>query len=169
MKRTFAGQLDPLGFCADMDPRLVAGTLANVSVINRAHYLRVMFGGPCVATKIGITVGVSSGNICLSVHSNSGSGRAAVPGARTATTGSIACPAPGYAEPALLASVAVRPGDWLAISADNTTATFACVANNASNLLAGLASHQDSAFPIPATPSSLLGPANRGILLIAVP
>jgi hypothetical protein len=138
-----------------VDPR----TLSTASALNanQAIYMRVTGSG--YISKIGLHVGTSSGNVCVGVYSNNTSGgTAARPAARKATSGSVACPAAGYAEVALTSSVYVQEGDWLAIVADNATATFyrSNAAGFGSSLSLGLSHFQSTAFPLPssATPSS---------------
>ncbi len=89
---------------------------------NRTQYVRAVGGG--TISSLIIFVGNSSGSISAGVYANSGSGRSSVPGARKATTGAIACPTSGTATLSLGGSVTVNPGDWFALSCDNTTATF---------------------------------------------
>lgn len=98
------------------------GRDSNLGGVSRAAYFRVRDGGNI--SKIRLRIGTSSGNIAVAVYRNSGSGSAATPGARAATSGVVACPAAGSAEVALTASVDVNPGDWLCIWVDNTTVTF---------------------------------------------
>lgn len=156
-----AAKADPqnLGFPATMDPRLIAFT-GGVGTANRAYYHRVTGGG--TITKIGLYVANSSGNICVSVYGNSGTGRASMPGNRVATSGSVACPAVGYAEISLGASVNVSSGDfWFAVSIDNATATLA-TAGTAGQAIQGMSAWQDSAFPCPATATPLNGSGAGG-------
>jgi hypothetical protein len=118
---------------------------------NTAVYLRVRDGG--VINFIGFLVVVSSGNVSVAAYRNTGLGRAAVPGARLATSGSVACPAIGYATLALDVPAALRPGDWLAISANNATATFKTLlaAQGDSDLGLGRMLRQGTAHPCPST------------------
>lgn len=133
---------------------------------NTTRYFRVVEGG--TISKIRLGVGTSSGNISVAVHRSSGRGLTAVPGAQVATSGSIACPASGIQDVALGSTVNVRVGDWLAIGADNTTATFyGVVATGASGLVGGQAGVA-SGFPAPATPSFTAGD-NRAITLVGAP
>lgn len=108
------------GFPMTCEPNLATSS-ASFSA-NTTRFYRVKGAG--TITKVGFEVVVQSGNICLSVYSPTGVGRAAKPGARRATSGSVACPASGYAEVALGASVVVNPGDFIGISVDNITASF---------------------------------------------
>jgi hypothetical protein len=143
--------LYPLGPNYPHTSALLSGLLAMVGFgANQALYFRALSSGRI--TKIAVQVGVQSGNICVGVHANTGQGRSAAPGARRATSGSVACPAPGYAEVALGAAVDVRAGDWLAVSADNVTVTLAASATTSvSTMASGMAHYQGSAFPLPAT------------------
>jgi hypothetical protein len=162
-----AAQADPLGFGFPFtfDPRL-AGASSPISGANRCVWWRVTGAG--TITKIGLAVAAQSGNICVAVHSNSGVGRAAVPGTRRATSGSVACPAVGYAEIALGASVAVVQGDWFGLAVDNNTATFSAIAAPGNAVHQGLLAYQDTAFPIPSTPTPLTGVIARFMALVGV-
>lgn len=164
-----ASRLDPLGlgFAIGVDPS-AAANLQTIGTANRTIYVRMRNGA--VITKVGYQVGVQSGNVCVAAYANTGAGRAATPGARLATSGSVACPAVGYAETALGAAVTVLPGDWLALACDNITATFAAaLGQNVTNLVAGLVAYQDaSAFPCPTTPA-IAGYGSRSLALIGVP
>lgn len=159
-----------------MDPKL-AGTLFTVGSSNRCHYSRVIAGSGTIS-KVGVFVGTSSGNVAVAVYNNNGSlGPSARPGTRVATSGSVACPTgTAYGQIALGASVYVEPGMWLAITADNTTATFygilqAPVIGSGVGLddtpAAGFLSFQDTAFPPPASASAYAG-STRNILLVGV-
>jgi hypothetical protein len=151
-----------------VDPRAARPT--DVAVVgtsaNTALYYRVRDGG--TITKVALEVTTSSGNISVGVYSNTGVGRSAAPAAQKATSGAVACPAIGVAEVTLTASVRVEPGDWLAISADNSTAAFrsALTAEQTTALGNGLCYKQATAHPLPATPSSLSGISGRNILLV---
>jgi hypothetical protein len=115
---------DPTGIfiprTADPRSSLAAAALSGANV---TYWGRVVGGG--TVTKLGIQVGAQSGNICVAVYANSGFGINAIPGVRLATSGSVACPAIGYAEVALDVSVEVLSGQhWFALAADNVVATF---------------------------------------------
>lgn len=156
-----ASKADPynLGFPATADPRNIAFA-SSVGSANRTYYHRVVGGG--TITKIGLYVAASSGNVCVSVYSNTGTGRASMPGTRVATSGSVVCPAVGYAEIALGASVDVSSGDfWFAISADNGTAT-AGTCGTTGQAIQGVSAWQDSAFPCPATAAASNGSGSGG-------
>jgi hypothetical protein len=107
---------------------------------NQAAFVR--WHGAGVITAIAVQVIVSSGNICAAVYAptggtglNNGLGRDAGPGARKATTGSIACPASGFASLSLGGSIRIDPGDWMGFSADNTSATFIMIDDGGSGLV----------------------------------
>lgn len=123
---------DPFGFgfMATFDVR-VNSSLRSIGGANRAVYTRLP--GTGTISKVYLYVGVQSGNISLSIHEDSGSGVSATPGARLATTGSIACPAVGWYEWSLGSALAVD-NDWVSLACDNTTATFAFVAQAGGNL-----------------------------------
>jgi hypothetical protein len=136
--------------------RVATNRSTAVSGSNHTIYQRVMGSGSI--SKIGVWVKASSGNISVSVYSNSGVGSAAVPSSRTATSGAVACPAIGYSEISLGGTVTVKDGDWMAISADNVTATFACPLSDSGTFNdwgKGIQYAQSSAHPSPSTPSSI--------------
>lgn len=156
-----ASKADPLnlGFPFNIDPRHIAASAAN-NAANRTFYYRATGGG--TVSKIGLYVASASGNICVSVYANTGIGRAAAPGARVATSGSVACPAAGYAEVTLDAPVTVTSGDfWFALATDNTTATFGAVSTSAF-AIQGVMAWQDTAFPSPATAVPVNGSGGGG-------
>lgn len=166
-----ASKVDPLGFGIpwSFDP-ILATVQAQVGGVNKAHFYRVQGGG--TITKIGFRVSVASGNVCLGVYANTGTGRSAAPGARLATTGLIPCPASGYAEVSLGASIDISSGDhWFAIAADNVTATFDAVSTSTSSTQ-GRVAWQDSAIPLPSTATASNGGGNggggRGFLLLGI-
>lgn len=164
-----SGAVDPLGlgFAIGVDPA-VAGNLQNVGGASRCIYVRLRNGAAAI-TKVGFLVGAPSGNVAVAAYSNSGTGRAAVPGARLAASASTPCPAAGYAEIALGSSVAVNPGDWLALAVDNNTATFAAaLSQGAVNLVSGLVVYQDAAFPPPSAPA-ITAAGMRSLALVGVP
>lgn len=149
-----------------IDLRAVTGGVGN-NAASRTNYMRAR-GMALTISKLAVNIGTSSGNICLAVYSNTGTGTAARPAALKATTGSVVCPAAGEAVVALTAPVLVQPGDWFALAADNATATFA--RNSVPSMTtAGLAftCQQTSAFPCPTTPASL-GPATSAFFILGV-
>lgn len=155
------------GFPCSVDPgQLRVSDALSVGTINNAIYLRCLEGG--VVSHIALQIAVQSGNICIGVYRNSGQGRSAVPGTRIASSGAIACPAVGYQDIALGSTVLMQPGDWLAISADNTTATFRCAISSAgaSNLGLGRQYIQTTAHPLPTTPASLSATVGNNIVLL---
>lgn len=160
--------LDPLGlgFPVTMDP-INATSATDLGAVNRTNYYRVIGGGDI--SKVGLQVTTSSGNICVAVYRASGTGRGAVPGAQLASSGSVPCPAAGYAEVALGKTVTVAPGDFLAVSADNTTAQFRAgtTVNLPGDLWKGRAMFE-TAFPAPAAPAPTVA-LNRSICLVGIP
>lgn len=163
-----AVKTDPvgIGIVYTIDPR--HNTAVNAfTTANRAIYTRAIGGG--TITKIGLEVGTASGNISVAVYRNSGSGRSAVPsGSVVLSSGAVACPATGYQEVSLGGSVVVNPGDWLCLTCDNTTATFARATCTATAIQSGFLYRQDTAHPAPGTVGTL---AVSGIspVLIGVP
>lgn len=152
-----------LGIVHTTDPRLAAAPLA-FSGANRCLYSRVAQGG--TISKIATDIGVSSGNISVAVYRNTGSGRNAAPGTRVATSGAVASPGTGYQEISLGGSVEVFPGDWLAISADNTTITLLrTTVGSATAICNGFVYRQDSAHPAPSSAASLTVTAFNPVLV----
>jgi hypothetical protein len=136
---------------------------------NYCLYQRVIGSG--TISKIGLWIKVSSGNISVAVYSNSGTGSAAVPTTRQATSGAVSCPASGYAEISLGASVAVNDGDWIAISVDNVTATFASPLTDGGALNdfgKGVQYAQASAHPAPSSAGTLFATVGYDIGLNGV-
>lgn len=144
--------LDPLGigFPCTVPPSFNTGGNSIVSA-NRRYYMRSIGGG--TISKVGLDIATSNGNISVAIYSNTGSGRAAMPGARIATSGSVACPAAGYAEISLGGSYTLQPGDWFSLAADGIIASFwaAFTRVSGSTFSKGVFAKQDSAFTAPAT------------------
>lgn len=162
-----------LGFPHTVPPMLVGTLSQSLTSANRAYAYRSL--EPGTITKIGLQVGVSSGNICVAVYSSTGSGRSRRPATRKATSGAIACPTSGYAEISLGGSVDVAVGDYLVISADNTTATFLAQQNNgtaagAAGIGSGVGAYADTSHPPPAswTGAAASQVHGRSICLIGV-
>lgn len=144
-------------------------SLQNVGIANAGYYVRV--DGSGVISKVGVYVGASSGNISLAVYRNTGAGRDALPGARVATSGAVACPtAATYSEISLGSSVDVADGDWLFISADNTTATFSCRGGSimVTDAAKGFQSVQLTAHPAPSTAAPIGARGGGGFILVGV-
>lgn len=126
----------------------------SVTTANRCYYQRARGGSPSVS-NIGIHVVVSSGNICVGVLS--GPAGRSTPTTTVATSGSVPCPAAGFASVALGSTVAMPPDtSWFALGADNTTATFALAVTAAATVSAlakGISGFATS-FPIPSPPAA---------------
>ena len=161
---------DPLGwgFPCTVPPGLFQ-TAMSVPVANDGYYLRSLGGGPI--TKIGLRVTAQSGNICLAVYAGTGAGRGRVPsGNPLQTTGSIACPAVGYVEVALPASVTMTGDHFFYIGADNTTATFrtADAGGSQDDIGKGTRYRQATGFPAPSPVGALSAYSGRSIVLVGV-
>lgn len=158
-----------LGFPATVDPGIVRST-DNMSLpaANAAIFSRVRDAGP--VSKIGYRVLTQSGNLSLAVYRNTGRGREARPGTRLATTGAFVCPVPGYYEQPLGSSLWVHAGDWLAITADNTTATFHSLlaAGADSDIGKGRQYRQATAHPAPAAAGTLVPTVGYAFVLVGV-
>lgn len=151
-----------------VDPGIIRGIDQIIDAANQGIYMRSLYGGTISA--IGLTVVISSGNISLAIYRNNGSGRNATPtGGLLAATGSIACPAGGYAE-VPISQATLLPGDWFALAADNATASFrSLLANPIDNDLGkGRQFRQLTAFPLPAVPSSLIATIGWTYCLVGV-
>lgn len=110
-------------------------------------YMRCLSRGTINAIRLWI--GTSSGNISVAVYRGDGTNGA--PGTRVATSGAIASPGTAMRDVALGSSVTVEVGDWLSLSADNVTVTFAITTTSgATSLFEGLA-YRDLVHPAPAT------------------
>lgn len=162
------GARGSFGYPATLDPITVRGTDSATLGAGECWYLRVSDGG--VISKIGLEIVTSSGNISVAAYRNGGTGLAAVPATRLATSGAVACPTAGYAEISLGATITVNPGDWLSLSSDNGTAAFRCMLGGVltSQLAAGRIYMQTSAHPAPSPPGALAARLGRNILLIGV-
>lgn len=156
-----AALLDPLGFGAPFTVHpSQCGTDVALGGVRRVNYWRVYNGGSI--SKMRFRDGVASGNMNIGVYRSSGTGSAAVPGTLLTSTGSIAVPTAGTNEVALGATVTVNPGDWFAIVADNTTATFRATASlsNGATLTNGFSAFEDigsMVLPATATPNAAGG------------
>lgn len=149
MARTQPTLNDPIawGLVVTVDPR-VSQAAAVWPGANRGIYLRTMNGG--TISKVAFEVGTASGNISVAAYANTGTGLTAAPtGAPLSTSGAVACPATGLAQVSLAATVTIGPGDWLFLSCDNTTATFARCTPLSGAFNGGTAARQDSAHPAP--------------------
>jgi hypothetical protein len=150
---------------------LAAATHKLQASTHNAEAINVLaFGrGPDVTNgegALGLTVGVSSGNVSFSIHAGT-AGRNG-PGAARWVSGALACPSTGDQTVNLGATVVVQPGDWIGMSCDNTTATFRAAAPGIGSevWMTGLVAFKDSSHPIVAgTPSGTLG---RGERLVAI-
>lgn len=123
---------------------------------SQTRYMRLLTGGVPMS-KVAVDVGVQSGNIAVAVYRNSGVGKAARPtGGRLATSGSVACPAVGYQEIDLGATIVPQPGDWVAIATDNATVTLlASSSTTVSSRMArgGSGMGTENVYPPPVTPN----------------
>lgn len=166
------GTSDPFGWGLVMTETALGGTPSTRvwDTANRAYFWRLI--GAATITKIGVRVGVSSGNISLAVYRNTGVGRAAAPGTQLATTGAIACPPAGVDTNVPLGStVVLQPGDWVGMSCDNTTASFygQSVGILVSSAYAGRGGYQSAAHPCPSSPVLTSAGYPGAVLLVGVP
>jgi hypothetical protein len=135
---------------------------------NDAYYFRVVGSGPI--SKIAFIVQTQSGNISVAVLRGLPGDNA--PSTRLATSGTVACPAAGYAEVSLGGTVTVdERTDWFAISCDNTTATFPRSGAAASEVAlgSGFCYRGTTNHPIPASPTGLLASVRFAFVLVGKP
>lgn len=109
--------MDPINGRNYVKPSDIAGVAASSGM-----WARVDRGG--YITHLNLYVGTSNGNISMAVYNSTGTGLNVTPGARKATTGSIACPSVGMQAVVLTTPVQVDPGDWLCLTSDSITAAF---------------------------------------------
>lgn len=130
--------------------------------VNQIVAYRVNAGGPVGHLRAQVIV--SSGNIILAAYKNNGSqGSAAAPGALLGSTGSQPCPAANtFAFLPLGSTIGLADGDWLAIIADNTTATFSTQSTNNSGLAVGAGVCQSQSPGSFAVPNPMVG--NPGLI-----
>lgn len=158
-----------LGFAATT---LTYASTGAFSLAGRMHFARVTVGTKAGATRIGMHIIVSSGNIMVGVYRASGSGVTAQPGMLAVGTAVTACPAAGFQEITLPSAVDVNKGDYLALWCDNTTATFGFIGNSAfygSSNFAATNGYRDvgaSATSLPANANTVAG-FNRFYMLTA--
>lgn len=143
-----AGAVWPRVDARTENPLAYAGATALASA-NDTVYSRVIAGFTLNASAIRLAVQSTSGNICVAVYADNNG----APGARLATSGSVAAPSNGWASVALGTTVNVSPGMWLSISADNTTITFgrSGVPAGTGTFGPGVQARQTSAFPAPSS------------------
>ncbi len=144
--------LDPIA-ARSTDTTTFAGTGAP------SIFFRLQAAGS--ATKVRYKVGVASGNIEFTLHTNTGSGDTAYPGAKIGGTGSVACPAvvaAGNETNFVGGELSWYAGDWLGIAADNVTATLRAVLS--SGEVSDLAKGRcwiSTVYPIQSNPGSVPG------------
>jgi hypothetical protein len=165
---TYGTLADPLGFgfpCTG-DPLAIQVTASAVQA-NRNYYVRSIGGGPI--TKVGVVIGATSiGNVAVATYANSGSGRSAVPAARTATSGSVACPtANTYAEVSLTGAVTIAGGDWFDLAVDDAPTVITHNIGTSSGTMAGRSATQGATFP-PPDPATPVASTTRNPLMIGV-
>lgn len=126
---------------------------------NRGQFQAVYVPQTVVMTGIRYVCTVSSGNIDVGVYDSSGN--------RLASSGSTASPGTDRQTINFSSSVALAPGTyWLALSADNTTATFARSAGVTADGVVGYCV-VTSAFPLPSSVTLNTGSGN-GIALAGI-
>ena len=123
-----------------------AANTRSVGAANRAVYAPCSLQAAATITGVRLLVGTQSGNICVGLYDSSGS--------RVATSGSVACPASGLASVSFTGNYSASAGRfYLALAADNTTATFGWCESAAGASGPATSRHEASAFPLPATAS----------------
>lgn len=134
-------------------------TSISVGAANRAIYIPTSpLQAAATITGVQIHVVVQSGNISVGLYNSAGS--------RVATSGAVACPAAGLAVVAFSASYSAAAGTYyLAISADNTTATFAS-GNSGTPASPATCRFEETAHPLPATATFNGTPTGRSIIIV---
>lgn len=132
----------------------IAAVAANA---NRMSYYRAV--GSATISNLELHVAVSSGNICIAALT--GPAGKSNPTAVLVSSGSVACPAIGFASVALGATVTLtQPTGWLSFGVDNVTASFLCAAGaGGSSAVSSLALGQeagDGTYPQASPPSGLV-------------
>lgn len=129
------------------DPAAVTGVVAEPTA-NIGNAFRI-HGRALAQAKIAIHVGTASGNVSVGVYE--GTAGRSDPGAQLATSGAVACPASGYAEIALGGAVDMTSLRWLALSVDNTTATFGRISGGVTDtpLRKGFSARKTTNHPLP--------------------
>lgn len=137
----------------------------SVATANRTYYLRRVSPAVPIAA-VELFVGVSSGNICIAAYDHNPSTN--LPTVRLATTGAIACPAPGSQSVSLGATV--RP-EWLSFSVDNGTASFAMTGGGLIVFTGavGRTVYQDTTFPPPDPAAPVAAVSGAVWLLVGKP
>jgi hypothetical protein len=119
---------------------MAPNSVASSGAANRAWFIAVTVPVPVTMSAIRLDVGTASGNIDVGLYNNSGT--------RLASSGSVACPAAGFATVNFTSSATINPGIYyLAISVDNNTATFA---RSGVEGVVGV-NYFDTAFPLPSS------------------
>jgi hypothetical protein len=101
--------------------------------------------------------------------STTGVGKAAKPGTQKATSGSVACPAVGYAEVSLGASIQVNAGDFIGFSVDNATVAIRAAGGTpTTTALSDGAEWAGGLFPCPSAVGTLSSNSGRLPVLVGV-
>lgn len=109
---------------------------------NRAIYQPCTIFADCTVLGVMVSIGTSSGNICVGLYDSSL--------ARVATSGSVASPGTGQQKIAFTGGYVAVPGRYyLAISADNNTVTFSAPTSGALNSPFDQPQWQATAFVLP--------------------
>lgn len=150
-----------------------AGAIAAAG--NPTIYYRLKHGGTATKARFKVIANPGSTSLEVSLHTNTGTGDTAYPGAKLGGTGSITAPAVGDADVSFTGSVSWNPGDWLGIGCSATTVTLLALLGSAvvSTLGKGRCWIDSTAYPIPsnpsATPSNLSGLIGRMLDIRLIP
>jgi hypothetical protein len=142
---------------------------SGMGAANDAIYQRVIGSGR--VSKVALFVSTASGNISVAAYRGRPGFTVPAAGSQLATSGAVACPGAGYAEVPLGSTISLVEGDWLALSCDNTTATFAraSVPGIESVFGAGFAARGVTQHPLPASPTGLFDSIRVQFILIGKP
>jgi len=154
-----------------LPPQQVSSTATTMGTANYAAHQRSLGVGP--VSRIACHVQTSSGNVCVGAYSAAGG--FAGPGARIQTSGSVPCPAAGYAVIALGGNVAIDQTAFLSISADNNTAQFWGIGTTnqglalAPDIGSGFLYIEGAGFPLPAVSAATSVGHGYAIALYGLP
>jgi hypothetical protein len=134
----------------------VSATAQAWSSTNRAYFHRVTT--PAVINTLAVYIGTSSGNISFGVYA--GVPGRNNPGASKWVSGAVASPGTGDRAFTMGSTVQVDVGDWIGMTADNTTITTRAGAPGggaAETWMNGLIAYQDTAHPLTAGTPAVTG------------
>lgn len=160
-ERVEASRENPLGINY-VSTYVGPGTSRTWQSANEGKYLRVLSAG--IVARIRLHVTTQSGNISVGVYRGS-RGRFGTKPKELIAEKTVACPSTGLANIALDTPVFVQPGDYLALSCDNTTAAFLGFSGSASLLYGGQYLRASGQYPLDDDPSTTSAGGDMPILI----